>query len=72
MKSAEKLNIARSQELFKEALQLVPGGSWAPENPLILSKANTPSFWKAAGAVGSSMWMEMNISISCAAMGPLF
>ena len=44
MKSAEKLNIARSQELFKEALTLVPGGVLGARKPADFIEGEYPIF----------------------------
>lgn len=44
MKSAEKLNIAGSQELFKEALALVPGGVLGARKPADFIEGEYPIF----------------------------
>ena len=47
-----------------------PAASPASADPTISSPANIPSFWRAAPAAMSGMWMETNISICCAPMAP--
>jgi len=50
MRNVEKLNVARSLELFEQAKKLVPGGVLGARNPPILSKENILSFLNMARA----------------------